>query len=121
MDYVLVTWLLDRTLGAGLRWWANGRGSGRFRSLVARDWAAISSAAATTTRSTARVLARYVQMATETRPPPSDAGRFPEGGLSRTGPSRAAQAWPFLLLLDGFRPGQSRDVVSSRGDNYDRS
>jgi len=65
-----------------------------------------------------RVLARYVQMATEGG---VTQAIFPEGGLSLDGAPKAAKLGLLSYILDGFTPGQQRDVVFVPvGLNYDR-
>jgi glycerol-3-phosphate O-acyltransferase len=65
-----------------------------------------------------KVLARYVQMATEAG---VTQAVFPEGGLSRTGALGRPKLGLFSYIVDGFRPGQSRDVVFVPvAINYDR-
>jgi glycerol-3-phosphate O-acyltransferase len=65
-----------------------------------------------------KVLARYVQMATEAG---VTQAVFPEGGLSRTGALGKPKLGLISYILDGFQPGQSRDVVFVPvAINYDR-
>jgi len=65
-----------------------------------------------------KVLARYVQMATEAG---VTQAVFPEGGLSRTGALGKPKLGLISYILDGFEPGQSRDVVFVPvALNYDR-
>jgi glycerol-3-phosphate O-acyltransferase len=65
-----------------------------------------------------RVLARYVQMATEGG---VSQAIFPEGGLSLDGRPRAAKLGLLSYMLDGFDPKGTRDVVFIPvGLNYDR-
>ena len=65
-----------------------------------------------------KVLARYVQMATEAG---VTQAVFPEGGLTRTGALREPKLGLLSYIIDGFRPGQSRDVVFVPvAINYDR-
>ncbi len=66
-----------------------------------------------------RVLARYVQMATEGG---VSQAIFPEGGLSLDGKPREAKLGLLSYILDGFDPDKSpRDVVFIPvGLNYDR-
>lgn len=65
-----------------------------------------------------KVLARYVQMATEAG---VSQAVFPEGGLSRTGALREPKLGLLSYILDGFVPGESRDVVFVPvALNYDR-
>jgi glycerol-3-phosphate O-acyltransferase len=65
-----------------------------------------------------KVLARYVQMATEAG---VTQAVFPEGGLSRTGALREPKLGLLSYIIDGFEPGKSRDVVFMPvAINYDR-
>lgn len=65
-----------------------------------------------------KVLARYVQMATEGGVAQA---MFPEGGLSRDGKLRPPKLGLLSYMTDGFQPGISRDVVFIPvGLNYDR-
>ena len=65
-----------------------------------------------------RVLARYVQMATEGG---VSQAVFPEGGLSLDGAPKPAKLGLLSYILDGFDPGGARDVVFIPvGLNYDR-
>ncbi len=65
-----------------------------------------------------RVLARYVQMATEGG---VTQAIFPEGGLSLTGEVGAPKLGLLNYIVTGFRPGKSRDVVFIPvAINYDR-
>ncbi|PIV76395.1 MAG: glycerol-3-phosphate acyltransferase [Rhodobacteraceae bacterium CG17_big_fil_post_rev_8_21_14_2_50_65_11] len=65
-----------------------------------------------------KVLARYVQMATEAG---VTQAVFPEGSLSRSGALRDAKLGLLSYIIDGFTPGQSRDVVFVPvAINYDR-
>lgn len=65
-----------------------------------------------------RVLARYVQMATEGG---VTQAIFPEGGLSLDGRVRTARLGLLSYMLDGFDPKAARDVVFVPvGLNYDR-
>jgi len=65
-----------------------------------------------------KVLARYVQMATEAG---VTQAVFPEGGLSRTGELRPPKLGLLSYIMDGFTPGRSRDVVFVPvALNYDR-
>lgn len=116
MDYVLVTWLVaDRSalayaVGEWARRWPLGplvRAMGgyfirrRHNNPLYR-----------------KVLARYVQMATEAG---VTQAVFPEGGLSRTGALGAPKLGLISYILDGFHPGASRDVVFVPvALNYDR-
>ena len=116
MDYVLVTWLaaersaLAYAVGEWARVWplrALVRAMGgyfirrRYNNPLYR-----------------KVLARYVQMATEAG---VTQAVFPEGGLSRTGALGKPKLGLISYILDGFQPGQSRDVVFVPvAINYDR-
>jgi glycerol-3-phosphate O-acyltransferase len=116
MDYVLVTWLaaersaLAYAVGEWARVWplrALVRAMGgyfirrRYNNPLYR-----------------KVLARYVQMATEAG---VTQAVFPEGGLSRTGALGKPKLGLISYILDGFHPGQSRDVVFVPvAINYDR-
>lgn len=65
-----------------------------------------------------RVLARYVQMATEEGVPQAI---FPEGGLSLDGHPRRARLGILSYMVQGFDPARSRDVVFVPvAINYDR-
>jgi len=65
-----------------------------------------------------KVLARYVQMATEAG---VTQAVFPEGRLSQTGALGAPKLGLISYILDGFTPGTSRDVVFVPvALNYDR-
>jgi glycerol-3-phosphate O-acyltransferase len=65
-----------------------------------------------------KVLARYVQIATDNG---LTQAIFPEGGLSQTGRVGPAKLGLFSYILDGYRPGTSRDVVFVPvALNYDR-
>ena len=65
-----------------------------------------------------RVLARYVQMATEGG---VTQAVFPEGGLSLDGKPKPVKLGLLSYMLEGFEPGQQRDVVFVPvGLNYDR-
>jgi glycerol-3-phosphate O-acyltransferase len=65
-----------------------------------------------------KVLARYVQMATEAG---VTQAVFPEGGLSRTGGLGRPKLGLISYILEGFRAGHSRDVVFVPvAINYDR-
>ena len=65
-----------------------------------------------------KVLARYVQMATEAG---VTQAVFPEGGLSRTGALRAPKLGLLSYIIDSYRVGKSRDVVFVPvALNYDR-
>ena len=116
MDYVLVTWLvaersaLAYAVGEWARVWP-------LRSLV-RAMGGYFIRRRHNNALYRKVLARYVQMATENG---VTQAVFPEGGLSRTGHLGRPKLGLFSYILDGFRPGQSRDVVFVPvAINYDR-
>ncbi|MCB1340317.1 MAG: 1-acyl-sn-glycerol-3-phosphate acyltransferase [Pseudooceanicola sp.] len=64
-----------------------------------------------------RVLARYVQLATEAG---VTQAMFPEGGLSRTGALMTPKLGLLKYILDGFDPGKRDVVFVPVGLNYDR-
>lgn len=65
-----------------------------------------------------RVLARYVQMATEGG---LTQAIFPEGGLSLTGAPQAARLGLLSYIIDGLEGAEGRDVIFVPvGLNYDR-
>jgi len=116
MDYVLVTWLvaersaLAYAVGEWARVWP-------MRQLV-RAMGGYFIRRRHNNPLYRKVLARYVQMAT-------DAGVtqavFPEGALSRTGHLGKPKLGLISYILEGFRPGASRDVVFVPvALNYDR-
>lgn len=116
MDYVLVTWLaaersaLAYAVGEWARVWP-------LRQLV-RAMGGYFIRRRHNNALYRKVLARYVQMATEAG---VTQAVFPEGGLSRTGALGRPKLGLFSYILDGFRPGQSRDVVFVPvAINYDR-
>lgn len=116
MDYVLVTWLvaersaLAYAVGEWARVWP-------LRQLV-RAMGGYFIRRRHNNALYRRVLARYVQMATEAG---VTQAVFPEGGLSRTGYLGKPKLGLICYILDGFRPGQSRDVVFVPvAINYDR-
>jgi crotonyl-CoA carboxylase/reductase len=116
MDYVLVTWLaaersaLAYAVGEWARVWP-------FRTLV-RAMGGYFIRRRYNNPLYRKVLARYVQMATEAG---VTQAVFPEGGLSRTGALGKPKLGLISYILDGFRPGQSRDVVFVPvALNYDR-
>ena len=116
MDYVLVTWLAaERTsvsyaVGEWARRWPL---SGLIRSMGAYFIRRKSRNALYR-----RVLARYVQMATEGG---VTQAMFPEGGLSLNGEVGPPKMGLLNYILQGFRPGKSRDVVFVPvAINYDR-
>ena len=116
MDYVLVTWLvaersaLAYAVGEWARVWP-------LRQLV-RAMGGYFIRRHHNNALYRKVLARYVQMATEAG---VTQAVFPEGGLSRTGQLGRPKLGLFSYILDGFRPGVSRDVVFVPvAINYDR-
>ena len=116
MDYVLVTWLaaershLSYAVGEWARTWP--------LSALIRAMGAYFIRRRSQGELYRRVLARYVQMAT--------AGGvtqaiFPEGGLSLTGAVGAPRMGLLNYIVEGYEPGQSRDVVFIPvALNYDR-
>ncbi|WP_416914505.1 MAG: 1-acyl-sn-glycerol-3-phosphate acyltransferase [Roseicyclus sp.] len=116
MDYVLVTWLvaersaLAYAVGEWARVWP-------MRQLV-RAMGGYFIRRRHNNALYRKVLARYVQMATEAG---VTQAVFPEGGLSRTGYLSRPKLGLFSYILEGFRPGRSRDVVFVPvALNYDR-
>jgi glycerol-3-phosphate O-acyltransferase len=116
MDYVLVTWLvaersaLAYAVGEWARVWP-------LRALV-RAMGGYFIRRQHNNPLYRKVLARYVQMATEAG---VTQAVFPEGGLSRTGSLGKPKLGLISYILDGFRPGTSRDVVFVPvALNYDR-
>ena len=116
MDYVLVTWLaaertsLSYAVGEWARHWPL---SGLIRSMGAYFIRRRSRNALYR-----KVLARYVQMATEGG---VTQAMFPEGGLSLTGEVGPPKMGLLNYIVQGFRPGKSRDVVFVPvAINYDR-
>ena len=116
MDYVLVTWLaaersaLAYAVGEWARVWP-------LRQLV-RAMGGYFIRRRHNNPLYRKVLARYVQMATEAG---VTQAVFPEGGLSRTGAIGRPKLGLFSYILDGFRPGLSRNVVFVPvAINYDR-
>ena len=116
MDYVLVTWLaaershLSYAVGEWARVWP-------LRALI-RSMGAYFIRRRSRNALYRKVLARYVQMAT-------DGGVtqaiFPEGGLSLNGEVGAPKLGLMSYIIDGFVPGESRDVVFIPvAMNYDR-
>jgi len=116
MDYVLVTWLaaershLSYAVGEWARVWP-------LRALI-RSMGAYFIRRKSRNALYRKVLARYVQMAT-------DGGVtqaiFPEGGLSLNGEVGAPKLGLMSYIIDGFEPGTSRDVVFIPvAMNYDR-
>ncbi len=116
MDYVLVTWLvaersaLAYAVGEWARVWP-------LRQLV-RAMGGYFIRRRHNNALYRKVLARYVQMATEAG---VTQAVFPEGGLSQTGHLGKPKLGLISYILDGFVPGQSRDVVFVPvAINYDR-
>ncbi|MEM1272875.1 MAG: 1-acyl-sn-glycerol-3-phosphate acyltransferase [Pseudomonadota bacterium] len=116
MDYVLVTWLvaersaLAYAVGEWARVWP-------LRQLV-RALGGFFIRRQHNNALYRKVLARYVQMATEAG---VTQAVFPEGRLSQTGHLGTPKLGLISYILDGFTPGQSRDVVFVPvALNYDR-
>jgi glycerol-3-phosphate O-acyltransferase len=116
MDYVLVTWLvaersaLAYAVGEWARVWP-------MRQLV-RAMGGYFIRRRHNNALYRKVLARYVQMATEAG---VTQAVFPEGALSRTGYLGRPKLGLFSYILEGFRSGHSRDVVFVPvALNYDR-
>ncbi|MBY4894860.1 1-acyl-sn-glycerol-3-phosphate acyltransferase [Rhodobacteraceae bacterium N5(2021)] len=116
MDYVLVTWLvaersaLAYAVGEWARVWP-------LRTLV-RALGGYFIRRRHNNPLYRKVLARYVQMATEAG---VTQAVFPEGGLSRTGGLGKPKLGLISYILDGFTPGKSRNVTFVPvAINYDR-
>lgn len=116
MDYVLVTWLvaersaLAYAVGEWARVWP-------LRAVV-RAMGGYFIRRRHNNPLYRKVLARYVQIATEEG---VTQAVFPEGGLSRTGGLGKPKLGLISYILDGFTPGVSRDVVFVPvALNYDR-
>lgn len=116
MDYVLVTWLvaersaLAYAVGEWARVWP-------LKSLV-RALGGYFIRRRHNNPLYRKVLARYVQMATEAG---VTQAVFPEGGLSRTGGLGKPKLGLISYILDGFTPGKSRNVTFVPvALNYDR-
>ncbi|WP_071673869.1 1-acyl-sn-glycerol-3-phosphate acyltransferase [Nioella nitratireducens] len=116
MDYVLVTWLAaDRTalayaVGEWARVWP-------LQPLI-RMLGGYFIRRRHNNALYRKVLARYVQMATENG---VTQAVFPEGGLSRTGALRDPKLGLLSYIIDGYTPGKSREVVFVPvALNYDR-
>jgi glycerol-3-phosphate O-acyltransferase len=116
MDYVLVTWLvaersaLAYAVGEWARVWP-------LRALV-RAMGGYFIRRRHNNALYRKVLARYVQMATEAG---VTQAVFPEGGLSLDGHLGKPKLGLISYILDGFKPGMSRDVVFVPvALNYDR-
>jgi len=116
MDYVLVTWLaaershLSYAVGEWARVWP-------LRALI-RSMGAYFIRRKSRNALYRKVLARYVQMATEGG---VTQAIFPEGGLSLNGEVGPPKLGLLSYIVDGFEPGKSRDVVFIPvAMNYDR-
>ncbi len=116
MDYVLVTWLaaersaLSYAVGEWARIWP-------LRTLI-RSMGAYFIRRKSRNKLYRRVLARYVQMATEGG---VTQAVFPEGGLSLDGSVQAPKLGLLSYIVNDFEPGESRDVVFVPiALNYDR-
>lgn len=116
MDYVLVTWLvaersaLAYAVGEWARVWP-------LRGLV-RALGGYFIRRRHNNPLYRKVLARYVQIATEAG---LTQAVFPEGGLSRTGGLGKPKLGLISYILDGFKPGTSRNVTFVPvAINYDR-
>ncbi len=116
MDYVLVTWLaaershLSYAVGEWARVWP-------LRSLI-RSMGAYFIRRRSRNALYRKVLARYVQMATEGG---VTQAIFPEGGLSLTGEVGPPKLGLLSYITAGYEPGKSRDVVFIPvAMNYDR-
>lgn len=115
MDYVLVTWLVSRAsalsyaVGEWARVWP--------LSAVIRAMGAYFIRRQHRSQLYRRVLARYVQMATEGG---VTQAFFPEGGLSLSGGIGDPRLGLLSYIVQGYRPG-GRDVIFVPvGLNYDR-
>ncbi|MEX3016669.1 1-acyl-sn-glycerol-3-phosphate acyltransferase [Gymnodinialimonas hymeniacidonis] len=116
MDYVLVTWIVAErsTLAYAVGEWAR---VWPLRSLV-RAMGGYFIRRRHNNPLYRKVLARYVQIATDEG---VTQAVFPEGGLSRTGGLGQPKLGLISYILDGFTPGESRDVVFVPvALNYDR-
>ncbi|MGV6811796.1 MAG: 1-acyl-sn-glycerol-3-phosphate acyltransferase [Brevirhabdus sp.] len=116
MDYVLVTYLaaersaLSYAVGEWARVWPLSR--------LIRAMGAYFIRRRSRNTLYRRVLARYVQLATENG---VTQAVFPEGGLSLDGKVGAPKLGLLSYILSGFEPGVSRDVVFVPiGLSYDR-
>lgn len=116
MDYVLVTWLvaersaLAYAVGEWARVWP--------LSPLVRALGGYFIRRRHNTPLYRKVLARYVQMATEAG---ITQAVFPEGGLSRTGALGQPKIGLLSYMVEGFEPDRSRDVVFVPvAINYDR-
>ncbi|MGH1368331.1 MAG: 1-acyl-sn-glycerol-3-phosphate acyltransferase [Maritimibacter sp.] len=116
MDYVLITWLalkrshLSYAVGEWARVWP--------LSALIRATGAYFIRRKSRNALYRKVLARYVQMASEGG---VTQGIFPEGGLSLNGAVGEPKLGLLSYFVEGFRPGLSRDVVFVPvAINYDR-
>ncbi|WP_052245314.1 1-acyl-sn-glycerol-3-phosphate acyltransferase [Halocynthiibacter namhaensis] len=116
MDYVLVTWLaaersaLSYAVGEWARIWP-------LRALI-RSMGAYFIRRKSRNKLYRRVLARYVQMATEGG---VTQAVFPEGGLSLDGSVQPPKLGLLSYIVNDFEPGKNRDVVFVPiAINYDR-
>ncbi len=116
MDYVLVTWLaaertsLSYAVGEWARRWP-------LKALI-RAMGAYFIRRKSRNALYRKVLARYVQMATEGG---VTQAIFPEGGLSLNGVVGPAKMGLLSYIVQGFTPGKGRDVVFIPvAINYDR-
>ena len=115
MDYVLVTYLVARAsalsyaVGEWARVWP--------LSPMIRAMGAYFIRRQDRGRLYRRVLARYVQMATEGG---VTQAIFPEGGLSLDGRVAAPKLGILSYIIEGFQPGQRDVVFVPVGLNYDR-
>jgi len=116
MDYILVTYLaasrsaLSYAVGEWARVWP-------LKQLI-RSMGAYFIRRKSRNQLYRRVLARYVQMATEAGVAQAV---FPEGGLSRDGKLKPAKLGLLNYMVSGFNPKTSRDICFVPvGLNYDR-
>lgn len=106
MDYILVTWLaaertsLSYAVGEWARRWP-------LRTII-KSMGAYFIRRKSRNALYRKVLARYVQMATEGG---VTQAMFPEGGLSLTGAVGEPKMGLMNYMVQGFQPGHSRDVV----------
>ncbi|WP_298492770.1 1-acyl-sn-glycerol-3-phosphate acyltransferase [uncultured Maritimibacter sp.] len=116
MDYMLVTWLamgrshLSYAVGEWARVWP--------LSVLIRAMGAYFIRRKSRNALYRKVLERYIQFAVAEG---TTQGIFPEGGLSLTGEVGEPKLGLISYIVDGFKPGVSRDVVFVPvGLNYDR-
>jgi glycerol-3-phosphate O-acyltransferase len=116
MDYVLVTWLagkrshLSYAVGEWARIWPF--------SVLIRAMGAYFIRRKSRNALYRKVLAQYIRMSVDSG---TTQGMFPEGGLSLTGAVGEPKLGLMSYILDGFVPGESRDVVFVPvALNYDR-